>query len=62
MEEQLKEEVAYYMKEKGNEWMSLNNPDRYKDAQLKEQAMALVVKGHLEYIFNVWNIINIYKN
>jgi hypothetical protein len=47
------DELANYVRTEGVKWMSLSNPDRYKDCQLKEQAMALVVPGHLKYVFGI---------
>lgn len=53
MTAEVEEELEHYIKSEGQKWMSLNNPDRYKDSRLKEQAMALVVPGHLKYIFRM---------
>ena len=30
-----------------------NNPDRYKTDQLKEQAMAFLVPGYLQYVYDI---------
>lgn len=30
-----------------------DNPDRYKTDQLKEQAMALLVPGYLQYVYDL---------
>ena len=32
---------------------SFDNPDRYKTDQLKEQAMALLVPGYLQYVYDI---------
>ena len=32
---------------------SFSNPERYKTEQLKEQALALLVPGYLQYVYDI---------
>jgi hypothetical protein len=50
--EKPEELIPNFKESKLGQQFSFNNMDRYQSCQLKQQAMALLVPGHINFLFN----------